>query len=69
MKQIRLKNISDKYFQIAWTLYEEAFPLEERRLMDDQIRVMKKPNYHFDIMIDENQFIGFLLWWDFETYR
>ena len=69
MKQIRLKNISDKYFRIAWALYEEAFPIEERRLMDDQVRVMKKPNYHFDIMIDENQLIGFLLWWDFETHR
>lgn len=69
MKQIRLKNISDNYFQIAWKLYEEAFPLEERRLIDAQARVMKNPSYHFDVIIDEKQLIGFFLWWDFETYR
>lgn len=69
MKLIRLKNISNNYFQKAWELYEDAFPLEERRLLDSQARVMKKPNYHFDIIIDEKQLIGFLLWWDFETHR
>jgi len=69
MKLIRLKNISDNYFHKAWEVYENAFPLEERRLLDAQTRVMKKANYHFDIMIDEKQVIGFLLWWDFKIYR
>lgn len=69
MKQIRLKNTTDNYFQITWELYEAAFPPEERRSIDAQARVMQKPNYHFDIITDEKQFIGFLLWWDFETHR
>lgn len=53
MKQIRLKNISDNYFHEAWKLYEEAFPVEERRLLKDQICVLKRDNYHFDILIDK----------------
>lgn len=69
MKQIRLKNISDDYFYKAWELYEDAFPMQERRLLDAQIVVMKKVNYHFDLIIDNKQLIGFLLWWNFETYR
>ena len=69
MKQIRLKTISDNYFHEAWELYQEAFPLEERRLLDDQIRVFNKSNYHFDVMINEKELIGFLLWWDFEKHR
>lgn len=69
MKQLRLKSISDNYFQEAWELYENAFPLEERRLLKNQESVMKHPNYHFDIVIDENKLIGFLLWWDFESVR
>jgi GNAT superfamily N-acetyltransferase len=69
MKIIRLKSITDNYFQIAWKLYEEAFPAEERRLIDAQSRVMEKPSYHFDIIIHDNQFIGFFLWWDFENHR
>lgn len=69
MKQIRLKDITDNYFQVAWELYEEAFPLEERRLLDAQTRVMEKLNYHFDVIIDKKRLIGFLLWWEFETHR
>jgi len=69
MKQLRLKDISNKYFRKAWELYEDAFPIEERRLLDAQTQVLKKSNYHFDITVDEQKFIGFLLWWDFEKYR
>ena len=69
MKRIRLKNISDIYFQKAWELYEDAFPSEERRLLDDQSCILQNNIYHFDIFIEENQFIGLILWWDFETHR
>ncbi len=69
MKHAKLANISDKYFLKAWELYELAFPLEERRLKVAQSRVMKNSNYNFDIVINNDQFIGFILWWDFETLR
>ncbi len=69
MKLTRLKNISDNYFQKAWGLYEEAFPSSERRLLNNQAYILQNKNYHFDILIDKTQFIGFVLWWDFETFR
>ena len=69
MKQVKLENLSDTFFQMAWELYEGSFPLEERRLKDAQARVMKNPDYNFDIVINNKQFIGFILWWDFEAIR
>lgn len=69
MNQIRLKKISDNYFNKAWKLYEDAFPIEERKLLNEQTQIMKASNYHFDIIIDNNKMIGFLLWWNFETLR
>ncbi|NQX81914.1 MAG: GNAT family N-acetyltransferase [Flavobacteriaceae bacterium] len=69
MKQIRLKNITDNYFKAAWEIYEDAFPLEERRLLDDQACVLKNSDYHFDVLIDDKQLIGFILWWDLDIYR
>ena len=69
MKLIRLKNISNVYFQKAWELYEDAFPFEERRDLNEQTCVLKNNNYHFDIVIDKDQFMGFILWWDFKTFR
>ncbi len=69
MKLIRLKTISDNYFQEAWKLYEDAFPFEERRPLDSQSKVLQNDNYHFEVLIDKDQFIGFILWWDFETHK
>ncbi|WP_160170056.1 hypothetical protein [Aquimarina megaterium] len=42
MNLIRLKNISDNYFQQAWKLYENVFPVVERRILDAQTHMMKK---------------------------
>lgn len=69
MNLIRLKNISDNYFQEAWKLYEDAFPIEERRSLDSQSKVLQNDNYHFDVLIDKDQFTGFILWWNFETNK
>jgi GNAT superfamily N-acetyltransferase len=69
MKLTRLKNISDNYFQDAWKLYEDAFPFEERRSLNNQSKVLQIDNYNFEVLIDKDQFIGFILWWDFETHR
>ncbi len=54
---------------MARELYEAAFPLDERRSEDARARVMMNPKYNFDIIINNNEFIGFLLWWDFKTLR
>lgn len=67
--QIRIKNSSNKYFKDAWELYENAFPLEERRLLDSQIKLFTNSKYHFDIIIEDITFIGFILWWEFDDLR
>ena len=69
MKIIRLKRISDNYFKKAWALYEDSFPFEERRLLNEQSYILQNDRYHFDVLIDKEQFLGFILWWDFDTYR
>lgn len=69
MNSIRLKTISDTYFSQAWELYLEAFPPEERKTFEAQTRIMKNPMYHYDVIVVENELIGFLLWWDLEEVR
>ncbi|UMB61150.1 GNAT family N-acetyltransferase [Lutibacter sp. A80] len=69
MKTIRLKNISDYYFDKAWELYEDAFPIEEKKTLDEQIVDLQNDDYHFDVIIEKDQFVGFNLWWNFEAYN
>ncbi|OAD45111.1 GNAT family N-acetyltransferase [Polaribacter atrinae] len=69
MKLLRLKNTSDTYFKEAWRLYEDAFPIEERRFIEDQSLVLENEMYHFEVLIEKKQFMGFILWWDLDTCR
>ena len=69
MEKIRIEHISDKYFTEAWALYENSFPFKERRLIDSQVNVLKHLNYNFDIYIEDEKLIGFLIWWEFDLLR
>lgn len=66
--QKRLKNTSANTFHEAWELYEDAFPLQERRLLHEQKYILQNDKYHFDVYFHKNQFTGFLLWWNFDTF-
>ena len=69
METIKLRDIKHPYFARAWALYEEAFPLEERRLIISQITIMNHPNYHFELILQDDCFLGILLWWGFDDLR
>lgn len=69
MMQLNLNNIDDDYFASAWELYEEAFPVYERRTLNAQSHLLKNPDYRFDVFIEKNVFIGFIMWWDFKGFQ
>lgn len=64
----RLSEKNGHLFDTAFALYESAFPTEERRDLDEQSRVMKKDAYHFDLILDEGEFIGVMLYWETDTF-
>jgi len=69
LKYIRLQSINDGLFIEAWKLYELSFPADERRLLTLQKELFKLSNYHFEIVLQQKNFIGFILWWDFDDFR
>jgi GNAT superfamily N-acetyltransferase len=69
MQRIRLTHINQQFFEEAWALYEISFPLEERRTLDTQAKIMDHKNYCFEVIVEEGGFIGLLCWWGFETLR
>ena len=68
MKLERVFDKNHKYFDKAFCLYEAAFPFNERRDIIEQDRVLKKGDYHFDIILDKKKFIGIALYWERENY-
>ena len=69
MKRITLNNESDQYFEQAWKVYEHSFPELIRRPRPDQLKLMQHPLYFCDVLIDEQDFYGFIFWWDFKNFR
>ncbi len=65
----RLNKLEDPDFRLAWALYLESFPTEERRTKEDQGRVLLDDSYHFDVIYTNQEVIGFILWWKFEQLR
>ncbi|MDR2927071.1 MAG: GNAT family N-acetyltransferase [Cytophagaceae bacterium] len=69
MKYTRIKNVEQQLFVQAWNLYKESFPPVERRHLQSQKNIMNNPLYHFELITDENMFIGFIMWWSFKNVR
>jgi len=69
MERIRLTDTKHPYFAKAWALYGDAFPLDERRSLNSQTSIISHPNYHFELIFQDDGFLGILFWWGFEDLR
>ena len=50
-------------------LYEISFPVYERRTRAAQAARLSHPEYHFDLLVEGEQFLGILLFWEAEGFR
>ena len=60
----RLSNENHYLYEKAFELYKSAFPEIERRDEDEQKRIMQNPFYHFDLILENGNFIGVMLYWE-----
>lgn len=66
MKFLKVRSLSDPYFEEAWDLYTSAFPEDEQRSKTQQEYLLTHPLYHFNLILEKEKFLGFILWWEFE---
>lgn len=60
----RMRRIEGQLSERAMELYTAAFPAIERRDATEHARVMKKEDYHFDLIMQNRQFCGVMLYWE-----
>ncbi len=68
---IHRKNVettSDPLFPFCWGLYISAFPEEERRGLDYHAETMAREQFHCDVVVDDDEPIGILFWWDLRDF-
>ena len=68
MRLERLKHLEGDVFERAYDLYKSSFPVEERRDDAEQRRVLKNEAYHFDVIKENDEFIGIMLYWETESF-
>lgn len=68
MRLERLSPSNAHLFDRAFKLYQSAFPIEERRDDLEQQRVIAKDDYHFDLIMNDDTFIGVMLYWETENF-
>lgn len=68
MNLIRIKSTEDIYWGKAWKIYNNSFPLFERRTLKDQVDVMKNNNFYCTGIINYNSIIGILFYWELDKY-
>ena len=57
MERIRLTDPADPRFGEAFALYEISFPVYERRTRAAQAARLSHPEYHFDLLVEGEQFL------------
>jgi len=63
-----LKNKNDLFFNSAWELYLESFPLEERRTLDEQIKLLDEKDYRMLCYIDNDILLSIVFYWKISSY-
>mgnify|MGYP001342056519 CR=1 FL=1 len=64
----RITNVQDPLFAPAWVLYEESFPLDERRSRIAQQALMTDEAYYFYAICENGSFAGIFLLWKTEDF-
>ena len=59
----QIKNANDQHFAEFWKIYSSSFPLNERRVSNQQTDVFKKQEYQIDIYLFNNHIVGFIAFW------
>ena len=68
MKLERIVDTESDLFKQVWEVYEESFPIDERRSLEKQKQAMENERYTFSAVHMDDQFVGLMGTWDLNTY-
>lgn len=69
MELLRIKPSDESRWKQVWRLYEESFPVAERRKMEDHLRACEDPQFFPLSAWEGGELIGILFYWEWDSYR
>lgn len=64
----RITDINDKWYKALTGIYSVSFPVYEQRDELQQIKAIGDSRYHLLVTIKNENLLGFIAYWDFDTY-
>ena len=64
MRIERMTTPEHPLYERAMELYHASFPAHELRESASQQKILHDPAYHFDLLFDDEQFVGEVLYWE-----
>ena len=64
----RLTDSNHAMYHQAMDLYQASFPIHEQRESHVQTCIMGNEAYHFNLIYENNRWVGMILWWETEEF-
>lgn len=64
-----IKQDNSEQWEKVWNLYENSFPMAERRKLKDHLRACESNLFHPVSIWEDDQLIGIAFYWEWSTYR
>lgn len=68
MNFVRLETYKDELYLTSMALYQKSFPFHEQRNLDSQREILNNKEYHFNLIYDQNNLIGIILYWETQNF-
>ena len=69
MEFLRIESGDSERWNKVWDLYEESFPVAERRKLDDHKRASDNPHFHPLSVWENGELLGIAFYWEWDNYR
>lgn len=64
----RLRTCEGEPYSRAMESYAISFPFHEQREAASQVKIMGNEEYHFNVIYDDDEMVGIILWWETENH-
>lgn len=69
MEFVRISTNDSWRWKMVWDLYENSFPLAERRKKEDHLRACEDDRFFPLSAWEGHELIGFMFFWEWDSYR
>lgn len=63
-----ITDFDNEWFSTFYDIYHISFPIHEQRKDKQQKKAFENNRYHLDVLVEDEKFISFIAWWDFNRY-